>query len=90
MIKIDGLYKSLGGQAILANLSFEVNSGEIIVLLGPSGTGKTVLLKHLIGLMRPDRGRVLIDGQDIATLNEKGLLKVRQGSGVFVPRGCFI
>ncbi len=88
MIKIDGLYKSLGGQVILENVNFEVATGEIMVLLGPSGTGKTVLLKHLIGLMRPDRGRVLIDGQDIGTLDEKGLLKVRQGMGYLFQEGA--
>ena len=55
MIKVEGLYKKLGGQPVLEDVSFDVSAGEIIAVLGLSGAGKTVLLKHLIGLFRPDR-----------------------------------
>ena len=57
MIKVEGLYKKLGGEPVLEDINFDVNGGEIISVLGLSGAGKTVLLKHLIGLFRPDKGR---------------------------------
>lgn len=78
----------MGGEEVLNNVSFEVASGEIVAILGPSGTGKTVLLKHLIGLMRPDRGRVLIDGVDISHLEEEELLNVRKSIGYMFQEGA--
>ena len=88
MIKVQGLYKSLGGQTVLENISFDIATGEIVAVLGPSGTGKTVLLKHLIGLMLPDKGRVLIDGVDITRLGEQELLKVRKSMGYLFQEGA--
>ena len=81
MIKVEGLYKELGGQPVLEDINFNVSEGEIIAVLGLSGVGKTVLLKHLIGLIRPDKGRVVIDGIDIDSLSEERLLKVRCNMG---------
>ena len=88
MIKVEDLYKSFGEQEVLEDVSFDVASGEIVVLLGPSGTGKTVLLKHLIGLIAPDKGRVLIDGVDISALSEEELLKVRSSMGYMFQEGA--
>ena len=88
MIKVEGLYKKLGGQPILEDINFHVNSGEIIAVLGLSGVGKTVLLKHLIGLFRPDHGRVVIDGVDIDSLSEDQLLKVRCNMGYLFQEGA--
>lgn len=88
MIKVEGLYKNLGGQPILADVSFDVARGEIIAVLGLSGAGKTVLLKHLIGLFRPDRGRVVIDGLNIDALSEDQLLKVRCNMGYLFQEGA--
>jgi phospholipid/cholesterol/gamma-HCH transport system ATP-binding protein len=88
MIKVEGLYKKLGGQPVLENISFDVKAGEIIAVLGLSGAGKTVLLKHLIGLFRPDKGRVVIDGIDIDSLREKQLLKVRCNMGYLFQEGA--
>ena len=65
MIKVEGVCKSFAGERVLEDITFDIASGEIVVLLGSSGVGKTVLLKHLIGLIAPDAGRVLIDGVDI-------------------------
>ena len=64
-VQVRGLRKSFNGQAVLKDLNFEVNAGEILVIMGPSGSGKSVLLKHIIGLERPDAGEILIDGQSI-------------------------
>jgi phospholipid/cholesterol/gamma-HCH transport system ATP-binding protein len=88
MIKVENLYKNLGGQPVLENINFTVKAGEIIAVLGLSGAGKTVLLKHLIGLIRPDRGRVVIDGVDIDSLSENQLLKVRCNMGYLFQEGA--
>jgi len=88
MIKVEGLYKELGGQPVLEDISFDVSGGEIISVLGLSGAGKTVLLKHLIGLFRPDQGRVVIDGVDIDSLSEEQLLKVRCNMGYLFQEGA--
>jgi len=88
MIKVEGLYKKLGGQPVLEDITFDVSGGEIISVLGLSGAGKTVLLKHLIGLIRPDKGRVVIDGVNIDSLSEDQLLKVRCGMGYLFQEGA--
>ncbi|MDE1920182.1 MAG: ATP-binding cassette domain-containing protein [Candidatus Omnitrophica bacterium] len=88
MIKVEGLYKQLGGQQVLENISFNVARGEILAVLGLSGAGKTVLLKHLIGLIRPDRGEVIINGVDIGSLSEEKLLKVRHDMGYLFQEGA--
>ncbi len=88
MIKVEGLYKKLGGQPVLEDITFDVSEGEIVAVLGLSGAGKTVLLKHLIGLIRPDQGRVVIDGVDIDSLSEDQLLKVRCNMGYLFQEGA--
>jgi len=64
-VKVHGLRKHFGGQEVLKGIDFEVNPGEIFVIMGPSGSGKSVLLKHVIGLEAPDAGEILIDGKSI-------------------------
>ena len=64
---VRGLHKSFGGQKVLNGIDLEVQPGEIFVIMGPSGSGKSVLLKHLIGLETPDAGEILINGESIAT-----------------------
>ena len=64
---VRGLHKSFGGQKVLDGIDLEVQPGEIFVIMGPSGSGKSVLLKHLIGLETPDAGEILINGESIAT-----------------------
>ena len=61
----EDLHKSFGEKIVLDGVSFSVDQGESLAIVGPSGTGKSVLLKHLIGLIRPDSGRVLVDGIDL-------------------------
>jgi phospholipid/cholesterol/gamma-HCH transport system ATP-binding protein len=63
-VSIEGLSKSFGSFAVLKNITFSVEPGEIFVLMGPSGSGKSVLLKHIVGLEQPTSGRVLVDGRD--------------------------
>lgn len=88
MIDIQHVYKTLGEQIVLHDLSLRVGLGEIVAVLGPSGTGKTVLLKHIIGLMHPDQGKILINGDDITQMDETKLLKVRQQFGYLFQEGA--
>ena len=65
LIQVRELYKRFGRQAVFQGLSLDIMRGEILAVVGRSGTGKSVLLKHLIGLIRPDKGQILVEGQDI-------------------------
>jgi phospholipid/cholesterol/gamma-HCH transport system ATP-binding protein len=87
-IKIEGLTKSFGRQVIWRDVSLTLPAGEISVLLGPSGTGKSVLLKTLVGLLRPEAGSIEIEGQDIVQLREKDLFEVRKLFGVLFQDGA--
>lgn len=65
ILKVENLYKSFDGREALDDISFEVHEGEFLSILGPSGCGKTTLLRILIGLLEPDKGTVLLKGEDI-------------------------
>ena len=82
MIEVRHLNKSFGAQKVLEDISFRIETGESVVIIGRSGGGKSVLLKHLIGLLRPDAGEVLIDGENIVPMNERQLLRVRRKFGM--------
>ncbi|VAX37629.1 Phospholipid ABC transporter ATP-binding protein MlaF [hydrothermal vent metagenome] len=88
MIKVSHLSKSFNGQRILQDINLEISSGEMVVVLGESGTGKSVLLKHLMGLLKPDSGQVFIDGEDITQLSEERLLGIRQKIGYLFQEGA--
>src|SRR3954468_15021993 len=78
MIAVRGLTKSIGRQEILRGIDLTVGKGETLVIIGRSGGGKSVLLKHLIGLMQPDAGEIWIEGQNIIGLNERKLAAIRR------------
>jgi phospholipid/cholesterol/gamma-HCH transport system ATP-binding protein len=82
MIEARNLQKSFGSQKVLDGVSFRIENGESVVIIGRSGGGKSVLLKHLIGLLQPDSGEVLIDGENIELMNERQLLRVRRNFGM--------
>jgi phospholipid/cholesterol/gamma-HCH transport system ATP-binding protein len=82
MIEVSHLRKSFGNTVILEDVSFRVETGESVVIIGRSGGGKSVLLKHLIGLLTPDAGSVAIDGENICSLDERQLLRVREKFGM--------
>jgi len=82
MIEARQLKKSFGQQRVLDGVDLCVEKGESVVIIGRSGGGKSILLKHLIGLLRPDEGDVIIDGEGIARMNERQLLKVRRKFGM--------
>lgn len=77
-IVFDNVYKSFGDLEVLRGVDLEVESGSVFYVIGQSGAGKSVLVKHLIGLIRPDRGRVLLDGVDVTELSEKELYPIRR------------
>jgi phospholipid/cholesterol/gamma-HCH transport system ATP-binding protein len=82
MIETRDLRKSFGSQKVLDGISFKIEDGESVVIIGGSGCGKSVLIKHIIGLLTPDSGDVLIDGQNIVHMNERELIQVRSKFGM--------
>ena len=82
MIEVRNLQKSFGASKILDGVSFRIENGESVVIIGRSGGGKSVLLKHLVGLLQPDTGDVLIDGENIGPMSERQLLRVRKKFGM--------
>jgi phospholipid/cholesterol/gamma-HCH transport system ATP-binding protein len=87
-IRVEGLTKSFGRQVIWRDVTLTLPAGEISVLLGPSGTGKSVFLKTLVGLLRPDSGSVVIEGRDLTQLRESELFEVRKLFGVLFQDGA--
>jgi phospholipid/cholesterol/gamma-HCH transport system ATP-binding protein len=88
MIKVESIHKSFDGLEVLRGATLEVAKGEILALIGRSGYGKSVLLKHVAGLMRPDQGCVLIDGKDVGSLRGKELEQVRSRFGFVFQNGA--
>jgi len=82
MIEVRQLKRSFGSQKILDGVDLRIENGESAVIIGRSGGGKSVLLKHLIGLLQPDSGDVLVDGENIGRMNERQLLRVREKFGM--------
>ena len=87
-IAVRGLTKSFGRQVVLEGVTCEIPRGNITLMLGPSGTGKSVFLKHLMGLLKPDRGEIWIDGKNLPALSSRELYKVRRKFGVLFQDGA--
>ncbi|MEV5539347.1 ABC transporter ATP-binding protein [Saccharopolyspora shandongensis] len=87
-VVVDGLSKSFGAQTIWRDVTLTLPPGEISVLLGPSGTGKSVFLKSLVGLLKPEQGKVVINGTDICTCSERELYEIRKMFGVLFQDGA--
>ncbi len=88
MIEIKNLYKNFDGRQILNDLSFTVKTGETKVIIGRSGVGKSVVLKSIIGLIRPDKGSILINGNDVTKIKEKDYNKIRMEIGMVFQGGA--
>lgn len=82
MIAVSGLCKTIGGQEILRGIDLRVERGETLAIIGRSGGGKSVLLKHIIGLMQPESGQIEVDDQEIIGLTERQLAAIRQKVGI--------
>lgn len=88
MIEVAHLVKKFNGQKVLEDINLSVAEGELLVILGDSGAGKSVLLQHLIGLLKPDEGTITIDGQEITDFSEQELLQVRKKIGYLFQEGA--
>lgn len=81
MIRLDDVHKSFGPKVVLSGFSLEVREGDIVVLLGYSGTGKSVAIKHIVGLLVPDSGTVIVDGREVPKLKRRELYELRSNIG---------
>lgn len=90
MIELQNVHKRLGGRDILQGLTVKIPKGVNFVLMGPSGTGKSVTLKHVIGIFRPDQGSVHVDGQDVPAMDRKQLMALRKRMGYLFQNGALI
>jgi len=88
MIELIDVHKSFGKQCVLDGVDFQVETGQTVALLGPSGTGKSVLLKHIVGLLMPDSGDVLVDEMSVPKLPREELSKLRQRIGYAFQMGA--
>ena len=82
IIELINVHKAFDGQKVLDGLDLQIKTGRITVIIGQSGGGKSVLLKHMIGLIKPDQGEALVEGVDIGRLNDKQLNDVRKNFGM--------
>lgn len=90
MIEIRGLYKSFGTKQVLSGVDLTINAGETVCVIGRSGCGKSVLLKHIVGLLEPDKGEVFVDGKEVRLLRGQELFALRRGMGyVFQSAALF-
>lgn len=88
IIRLQNVWKSFGQQAVLQGVNLELSRNKVNVIIGGSGGGKSVLLKHIIGLMKPDKGRIFIDGQETTYLNEREMYPIRRKFGMLFQEGA--
>ena len=88
MIEIINLHKSFGRQKVLSGVRLKIANKELIAIMGESGGGKSVLLRHLIGLLKPDKGKVMVESEDITRLGGRELDKIREKFGVVFQGGA--
>ena len=90
LVVFDGVKKEFSGRKVLDGLSFEVEKGEVLALVGPSGTGKSVTLKHIVRLLEPDEGRVTVDGVDVSECSRRELEAIRRKVGYLFQGGALL
>ena len=88
MISIKDFHRSFDGNEVLRGVSLEIKRGEVIALIGGSGSGKSVLLKHVAGLMQPDQGQIVVDGKDLRRVKGRGLIDFRDRLGFLFQGGA--
>ena len=86
-IELKNVYKSFGDAMVLRNISFKVRRGETRIILGGSGSGKSTILKLIIGLEKPDEGEIWVDGEEVSNFSEARLMHVRRKIGMVFPGG---
>ena len=82
MIEVKNLYKSFGEKEVLRNINAKFENGKINLIIGQSGSGKTVLVKNIVGLLAPDRGQVLYDGRDFVSMSRREQVAMRREMGM--------
>ncbi len=87
-VEFKDVHKAFGDKSVLDGISFDIRRGETMVVLGGSGSGKSVLIRHIIGLHRPDRGHVLVEGEDIVDYDEEELIPVRKKVAMLFQGGA--
>ena len=90
IIEVVDLVRKFGDRTVLNDISFNVRRGETLVIMGGSGCGKSTLLRHMIGSMKPTSGSVKIFGEEIATMNEREIGRVRQRFGMLFQSGALL
>lgn len=90
VIRFVDVHKAFGEQKVLQGLSFAVERGRTLAIMGPSGTGKSVVLRHAIGLMKPDRGLIEVEGRDVSKLAKRELSELRKRMGFLFQEGALI
>jgi phospholipid/cholesterol/gamma-HCH transport system ATP-binding protein len=90
MITIEGLHKRMGRETVLRGIDLDVDRGQVVALVGPSGTGKSTLLRHVIGLTQPDRGDVRIDGRSVSRADARELARLRGRMGYAFQDGALL
>ena len=90
VVEMRDVYKTLGGKPVLQGVDLQVRRNETLVIIGRSGAGKSVSIKHIVGLLRPDRGTVIVEGQDLAQLSTESLEKIRLKFGYLFQDGALL
>jgi len=90
VIQLENINKAFGSRRVLINYDLEVKEGETFVIMGPSGIGKSVTLKHMVGLLRPDSGTVVINGHEVSTASRSELLRMRREIGYLFQSGALL
>jgi len=90
LVRVRGLTTVLNGKTIFDQLELDIPRGKVTAIMGPSGTGKTTLLKHITGQMRPDAGQILVDGQNVPELSREALYKLREGIGYLFQNSALL
>lgn len=90
IIRFRDVHKAFGAQKVLRGLSFDVARGKTLAIMGPSGTGKSVVLRHVIGLLKPDSGSVEVEGREVSTLKRRELSELRKRMGFLFQEGALI
>jgi phospholipid/cholesterol/gamma-HCH transport system ATP-binding protein len=90
LVRLRGVRYSIGGRAIFDGLDVDIRRGEVTAVMGPSGTGKTTMLRLITGLVTAERGEVLVDGQEVSRLDRAGLYRLRRRMGMLFQNGALL